>query len=123
MQAELAKAGPIDCCVLGLGINGHLGFNEPAEYLHPGCHIARLSPTTLQHTMVGDMTSRPSYGLTLGMADILQAKMVLILISGSSKKEITREFLSERVTAELPASFLWLHPNAVCLLDRAAAPS
>jgi len=121
IQAELSASGPIDCCVLGLGVNGHIGFNEPAAFLEPGCHVARLASTTLQHTMVDAMESRPSYGLTLGMADILQARMILLLISGTAKKEITREWLSRRVTPELPASFLWLHGNVCCLLDKAAA--
>ena len=123
IQGQLSEAGPIDCCLLGLGLNGHIGFNEPASFLQPGCHIARLSTTTLQHPMVATANRQPACGLTLGMADILQARMILILISGSSKKEIAREFLSRRVTAELPASFLWLHANVICLLDNQAADS
>ena len=123
MQAQLSEAGPVDCCLLGLGINGHIGFNEPAAFLQPGCHVAQLSSTTLQHTMVAAANSQPHYGLTLGMADILQARMILLLISGSAKRDITRELLSQRVTPELPASFLWLHPNAICILDKQAAPA
>lgn len=122
IQGRLSEAGPIDCCVLGLGVNGHIGFNEPAAFLQPGCHVAQLSPTSLQHTMVANANGRPSYGLTLGVADILQAGMVLLLVSGPSKKEITRDLLLQRVTPGLPASFLWLHPNAICLLDKQAAP-
>jgi galactosamine-6-phosphate isomerase len=65
----------------------------------------------------------PTYGLTMGVGDILQSKMVLLLISGSAKKEITGKLLSQRgVTPELPASFLLLHPNTICLIDRQAAP-
>jgi galactosamine-6-phosphate isomerase len=121
MQAKLATAGPIDCCVLGLGMNGHIGLNEPADFLQSGCHIARLSEATLQHSMVSAMDCQPSFGLTLGMADILQARMILLLVSGPTKKKITRELLSKRVTTNLPASFLWLHGNTICLLDRDAA--
>jgi putative deaminase/isomerase len=121
IQSELSASGPIDCCVLGLGVNGHIGFNEPAAFLDPACHVARLAPTTMQHNMVDAMQTRPSYGLTLGIADILQARMILLLISGDSKKEITRELLTRRVTPELPASFLWLHGNVRCLIDKAAA--
>ncbi|HTI91117.1 MAG TPA: galactosamine-6-phosphate isomerase [Puia sp.] len=121
IQGQLSQAGPIDCCLLGLGLNGHIGFNEPAPFLQPGCHIARLSTTTLRHTMVAGAERQPTYGLTLGMADILQAGMILILISGSIKKDIARKFLSKQVTPELPASFLWLHANVICLLDKEAA--
>jgi galactosamine-6-phosphate isomerase len=120
MQGELTKAGPVDCCILGLGMNGHIGFNEPADYLQSGCHIARLSEETLQHSMVAAMDRRPSYGLTLGMTDILQARMILLLVSGPAKKEIARQLLSKRVTTGLPASLLWLHGNTICLLDRDA---
>lgn len=120
IQGELTKAGPIDCCVLGLGMNGHIGFNEPAAFLQPGCHVAQLSETTLHHSMVTAMSRQPSYGLTLGMADILQARRILLLVSGSAKKEITRELLSKKVTTSLPASLLWLHGNTICLLDREA---
>ena len=123
IQGQLSEAGPIDCCLLGLGLNGHIGFNEPAGFLQPGCHTARLSTTTLQHTMVAAANRQPAFGLTLGMADILQARMILILISGSSKKDIARKFLSRKVTPELPASFLWLHANTICLLDKQAAES
>ncbi|HEY6900362.1 MAG TPA: 6-phosphogluconolactonase, partial [Puia sp.] len=51
IQGQLSQAGPIDCCILGLGINGHIALNEPAAFLQPGCHVARLASTTLQHTM------------------------------------------------------------------------
>jgi galactosamine-6-phosphate isomerase len=122
IQGRLSQAGPIDCCVLGLGINGHIGFNEPAAFLQPGCHIAELSPTSLQHTMIAGTSHRPSYGLTLGVADILQAKMILLLVSGPSKKEVARDLMLQRVTPELPATLLWLHPNTICLLDKQAAP-
>jgi galactosamine-6-phosphate isomerase len=120
IRGELSAAGPIDCCVLGLGTNGHIGFNEPAASLQPGCHIARLSATTLQHSMVAAMGRQPAYGLTLGMADILQARTILLLITGPSKREIARELLSKKVTTSLPASFLWLHENTICLLDKEA---
>jgi len=120
MQGELAMAGPLDCCVLGLGLNGHIGFNEPAAFLQPGFHKARLAEATLQHSMVAAMERRPQYGLTLGVGDILQARTILLLISGPAKKDITRELLSKKVTPDLPASFLWLHAHTICLLDKDA---
>jgi galactosamine-6-phosphate isomerase len=118
MQAVMAAAGPIDCCVLGLGLNGHLALNEPAPELQPHFHLARLTDSTLQHSMVTAMGQRPSYGLTLGMADILRSRLILLLVSGPAKKKITLELLSKKVRTGLPASFLWLHPNTICLLDK-----
>ncbi len=114
------KTGPIDICILGLGMNGHLALNEPGEFLESHVHVAKLSESSLTHAMIGDMKMKPSYGLTLGMADILQSVFVLIIISGVAKKKITADFLNGNITTQLPASFLWLHPNAVCLIDKEA---
>ena len=114
------KEGPVDICILGLGMNGHLALNEPSESLHPGCHIAKLSEISRTHTMLDELRKKPSFGLTLGMADILGSRLILILIQGKQKRTIVKEFLSERITCSLPASFLWLHPNAVCLIDKDA---
>ncbi len=118
VQERLEKEGPIDICILGLGMNGHLALNEPAEYLSPGCHVATLSKTSLSHVMVNDMKAKPAYGLTLGMADIFYSRMILILIQGGQKKEVIKEFLSKKVTSMLPASYLWLHPNVICLVEK-----
>ncbi|MES1159228.1 MAG: galactosamine-6-phosphate isomerase [Bacteroidota bacterium] len=120
VEGELEKAGPIDCCILGLGLNGHIGLNEPAEILQPDFHLAQLSEGTLHHSMVEVMSRKPSYGLTMGLANILQAHTILLLISGKGKRNITRELLSKKITTRLPASFLWLHPNTICLLDKEA---
>ena len=120
LQEILSRQGPIDLCVLGLGRNGHLGFNEPAEALMPHAHIAQLSPDTLQHSMVQAMQRQPTYGLTLGMADILQARRILLLVTGSGKKAAIEKLLEGRVTTHLPASLLWLHPDVECLIDERA---
>ena len=123
MRGRLSEAGPIDCCILGIGVNGHIALNEPASWLQPNFHVAQLAPTTLNHTMVTAAGKSPTYGLTMGVGDILQSKMIVLLISGATKKEITGKLLSQRgVTPELPASFLLLHPNTVCIIDRQAAP-
>jgi len=117
IQRELERHGPIDLCILGLGMNGHIALNEPATSLNPHSHVARLSEMTLRHPMTDEMEMKPTYGLTLGMADILQARRIVMLISGAHKKGIAKEFLSGNITTYLPASFLWLHPNVTCLMD------
>lgn len=118
IQSELDYEGPIDICILGLGKNGHIGFNEPAQFLHPNCHVADLSKETIQHSMVRSMGTKPEFGLTLGMQDILCAKKILLLITGKNKKSITERFLQRKVTTDLPASFLWLHNNVECVIDK-----
>jgi galactosamine-6-phosphate isomerase len=122
IQSEIKKIGPIDICILGLGMNGHLALNEPGELLEPDVHIANLSESSLTHSMVGEMKIKPSYGLTIGIADIMQSAFILLIISGAKKKYITAELLDRKISTKLPASLLWLHPNVICLVDPEAFP-
>jgi galactosamine-6-phosphate isomerase len=116
----LRERGPIDLCILGLGLNGHIGFNEPAEYLQPHAHVAHLSPTSMNHAMLNRTAARPAYGLTLGMADLLQSRAVLVLVSGATKRDPLQRLLSGRIATSFPASFLQLHPRVTVLVDSAA---
>lgn len=111
IQQLLQQEGPIDLCVLGLGVNGHLAFNEPGAFLQPHCHIAQLTEDSLGHSMAKDMQEVKLYGLTLGMSDILAAREIVLLISGPSKVEITQRLLEAKISSQLPASFLHLHSN------------
>ena len=121
IQNELDREAPVDLCILGLGMNGHLALNEPESFLQPYCHIAELSETSIHHPMISDAEQKPSYGLTLGMANIFQSKTILMLITGSKKRSITKQFLSKKITTGIPASLLWMHPNTICLIDKNAA--
>jgi galactosamine-6-phosphate isomerase len=114
IQESLLELGKINICILGLGLNGHIAFNEPADYLQTGCHVAALSPSSQQHPMAQKISSPQGYGFTLGMSDILHAETIVFLVNGSAKKHIFREFMTRKITTHLPASFLWLHPNAFC---------
>jgi galactosamine-6-phosphate isomerase len=116
----LGRNGPIDLCVLGLGQNGHLLMNEPAAALTPGPHVARLAASTRRHSMLEGLKTPPRRGLTLGMADILQSRTILLLVSGRQKAAPLRRMLSGRVTTRCPASLLWLHPDVTVYCDRAA---
>jgi galactosamine-6-phosphate isomerase len=120
MKTMLNLNGPIDLCILGLGVNGHIAFNEPTTSLTAHPHLATLARSSRFHPMVADRGEKPEYGLTLGMADIFQSRMILLLISGTAKRDIVQNLLSQRITTALPASLLWLHPNAICLMDRDA---
>lgn len=117
VQKKIEDKGPIDLCILGLGRNGHLGFIEPSDSLSANCHVAKLSLESLQHQMIGTKIKKPSYGLTLGMASILQSKKIILLITGSGKELIIKKLLRENISTQLPASFLWLHPNVECYID------
>lgn len=116
VRAEVDQIS-IDTCILGLGRNGHIGFNEPAQVQEPYCHVARLSKASQGHKMVGDLAEKPIYGLTLGMADIIRSKKIVILITGEGKQKVTKELLRAKIDPQLPASFLWLHPDVECYVD------
>lgn len=117
MQGELSRLGTLDVCVLGIGKNGHLAMNEPAPQLQPHCHRAQLAPGTQQHAMLAGSEITITEGLTLGMADVLNARLVLLLVSGPGKQEAFKRLQNPSVTTELPASFLWLHPHVEVLAD------
>jgi len=121
IRQRLAAEGPIDLCVLGLGMNGHIAMNEPAPSLQPYAHVARLADATLRHPMLTSSETKPSFGLSLGMAEILASREILLLVSGMAKREPLGRLLWREITTEFPASFLWLHPNCTLLCDRAAA--
>ena len=113
IQHYLDKNGPIDLCLLGLGLNGHLAFNDPAANLQPHVHLAQLSATSLEHPMIQGVTG-VTHGYTMGIADILQSKTILLIVIGKHKKAILTELLKQQISTQLPASFLWLHANAHC---------
>lgn len=123
IQRELEKAGPIGLCILGLGINGHLALNEPARQLQPSAHVAQLTEESLQHSMLEETKESCKYGLSLGMADILQSRKILLLVSGEHKSAQVARLRERKVSTQSPASFLWLHPDVTCLCDRDAAAS
>jgi galactosamine-6-phosphate isomerase len=118
----LDQNSPIDIAVLGLGINGHLGFIEPAEYLQPFAHVVQLSQASLEHAMLAKSEVRPTYGLTLGMADLIQSRRILLLVTGPAKRDPLGRLLSGRITTEFPASMLQLHNDVQLLCDEAALP-
>jgi len=117
IQDELEESGPIDICILGIGVNGHLALNEPAEFLQTYCHVSKLSESTLSSGMIEKVGLPLAEGMTLGMGNIFESKKLILLVTGKGKKEIVNQFLTKKITNELPASLLWLHPNAEVILD------
>jgi galactosamine-6-phosphate isomerase len=118
VRKQLVDEGPIDLCVLGLGANGHIAMNEPASFLQLFAHIAQIAESTLQHPMLATTNSKPTYGLTLGMGEILASREILLLVSGTKKRGPMRRLLSREITPDFPASFLWLHAHWSLLCDK-----
>lgn len=119
-DAELAEAGGLDLVLLGIGANGHIAFNEPADGLRAPCHRVKLGRETRQANagLFGDDASRvPLEALTLGMAAILQAKRAVLLAFGAEKAEAVAAMVEGPVTPRCPASFLQLHRDAEVWVD------
>ena len=121
IRTRLLTEGPIDLSVLGLGLNGHIAMNEPAETLKATAHVAQLTAATLAHPMLATCSSKPSFGLTLGMGEILASRKIILLVSGAGKRETLKRLLRREISTQFPASFLWLHPDWILLCDRDAA--
>lgn len=117
MKGEL-RLSEIDICILGIGVNGHIALNEPAEILQSGFHIAQLAESTLNNGMIKSLKQPPTFGMTMGVGEILRSKKILLFISGSGKKAAFEKLLNEEVSTQCPASLLWLHPNVDVLVDK-----
>lgn len=120
----LQRAGGIDLQILGLGANGHVGFNEPGPALDTKSHRVRLHRKTREanaELFDGDVKRVPKEALTVGMSAIMCASRVLMLATGREKAETVAAMMRGPLTTRVPASFLQLHRDAVGLFDRAAA--
>jgi glucosamine-6-phosphate deaminase len=123
-EREIARAGGIDLQLLGLGANGHIGFNEPGPALHARTHLARLTPATRRANaaLFGNRTARvPRRALSMGMATILAARRIVLLATGPAKARCVARMITGPITTRLPASFLQLHADVEVWLDRDAA--
>jgi glucosamine-6-phosphate deaminase len=118
-EARILAAGGIDLCLLGVGRNGHLAFNEPGPVLTAQAHVAEIADET-RRGMPADL-AEVRYGLTMGMATILNARRIILMATGPEKADIVTKALVPVIDPWVPASMLQLHPNAVLALDAAAA--
>jgi glucosamine-6-phosphate deaminase len=123
-ERAIDRAGGIDLQILGLGANGHIGFNEPARALVARTHCTRLRPATRRANAAffgGRPSAVPRQALSMGMATILYARRIVLVATGAAKARCVEKMIEGRVTPTLPASFLQLHRKAEVWLDRAAA--
>ncbi len=109
----ISELGGIDLQLLGLGHNGHIGFNEPNKAFEKTTHIVDLGQSTIEANsrFFPTIEDVPRQAITMGIKSIMQAKKILLIVNGESKKEILRRSLYGPVTPEVPASILQLHPD------------
>jgi glucosamine-6-phosphate isomerase len=112
----------LDVAVLGLGLNGHLGLNEPGTPFSARAHVSEISAMTQS---VGQKyfsaPTRLTRGITLGLANLMEAKNVFLIVSGERKAEIAKRVIEGKITEQVPASILQNHPSCSVYLDEAAA--
>lgn len=119
-EDELNRGGGIDIQILGIGSNGHIGFNEPGTSFSSHTHIVKLAETTRKANarFFHSLEEVPTEAITMGIASILKAKQILLLASGINKAEVMRLLLTmDEVDENLPASALKKHPNVTILAD------
>ena len=114
--------GGIDLQLLGMGHNGHIGFNEPTDYFPLGTHLVDLTQSTIEANkrFFASEADVPRQALTMGVGSIMSAKSVLVVVSGADKAAIVRSAFCGPITPQVPASILQLHPNVTLVGDRAA---
>ena len=122
-DAEIDTCGGIDLQILGIGLNGHIGFNEPAESYSVPTYLVNLTESTLtaNSRFFRDGEVQPTSALTMGFGTIFNAKSILLLISGASKAPIAKKLFEGKIHVDVPACLLQLHPNVTVLLDKDAA--
>jgi glucosamine-6-phosphate deaminase len=123
-EDAIEAAGGIDLQILGIGANGHIGFNEPADGLCAHTHVAELERESREANagrFGGDWSRVPERALSMGMATILNAREIVLMATGVEKADAVKGMLERLITTRLPASLLQVHPRVTVMLDRAAA--
>ena len=123
-EKRIKEVGGIDIQVLGIGRDGHIGFNEPGSSLGSRTRIKTLARETREDNarfFDGNIDAVPKYAITMGVGTIMEARMLLLLASGPNKAEAVKKTVEGPITAMCPASIMQLHPKAVAIIDQEAA--
>lgn len=119
----IASMNGVDLQLLGLGNNGHIGFNEPSDTFEKNTHCVALTQSTIDANarFFKTIDEVPKFAYTMGIGQIMNAHMVLVVVNGAGKAEILKKVVEGPVTPQVPASILQFHPNAVIVADKEAA--
>jgi len=122
-EKAIKSTGGIDLQVLGIGRNGHIGFNEPDVKFEAITHLVYLDEETIEDNsrFFERVEDVPKTAISMGIKTIMQSKKILLLASGKEKAEIVKEALQGGITPETPASVIQLHPDVTVILDKEAA--
>ncbi|SET11856.1 glucosamine-6-phosphate deaminase [Natronincola peptidivorans] len=122
-EKSIKEAGGIDLQLLGIGQNGHIGFNEPDVKFEASTHLVNLDLDTIKANarFFDSIDEVPDQAISMGVKTILSSKKILLLASGKNKAEAIYKMVKGKITPKLPASVLQLHPDVVVIADEAAA--
>ena len=122
-EAKIASAGGIGLQLLGIGVNGHIGFNEPAAAFSRATNHVTLDASTIEANsrFFDNADQVPKHALTMGIGTIFSAKQILIVVTGSGKADIIEKAVFGDIDPQVPASILQLHPDVTLVMDAAAA--
>ncbi len=120
---QILATYPIDTQILGIGNNGHIGFNEPGTPFDSQTHKVKLTPATINANARFFTSSKdvPTEAYTMGIGSILQAKHIILLAFGEQKADSINKMVNGKITTAIPASALQQHPNVTVILDKQAA--
>jgi glucosamine-6-phosphate deaminase len=112
-DARIDRFGGIDLQLLGIGLDGHIGFNEPSDVFVKNTHVVDLHESTIEANsrFFNSIDEVPKQAVTMGMVSIMQAKKILLIANGKAKKEILEKAFFGPITPAIPASILQLHPD------------
>ena len=121
-ENAIREIGGIDLQILGIGRNGHIGFNEPAEDLNTFTHLTALTEDTMQANsrFFGEDEEMPDRAITMGISTILTARKIVLLANGESKSDVVAELMTDEINTRVPATLLKAHPDMVLICDEAA---
>ncbi len=121
-EALIDSMGGIDLQVLGIGRNGHIGFNEPGEALDPWTHCTDLTPSTIEANSrnFASVDEMPKKAMTMGIGSIFKARRILLMVSGTDKAAAVARLLEGKIDCDCPATMLNLHPDVILIADKAA---
>ncbi len=122
-EQKIKNAGGIDIQLLGIGSNGHIAFNEPADCFQRWSHVVTLKESTVQDNsrFFNSIEEVPTQAVTMGIGSIMQAKKILIIALGTNKAKAIKQLIDGNVTPMCPASVLQFHTDVTLMLDKAAA--
>lgn len=116
---RIVDFGGIDLQLLGIGSNGHIGFNEPCDHFTCGTHVAKLAPSTIEDNkrFFDTIDQVPKEAISMGIREIMQARSVVLIASGKNKAQAVADCFFGKITPEAPGSILQLHPNFTLVAD------